>query len=165
MAAVSAAAAAAVASIASSQAVTSATASHLSHHSHPHASHHQHHLSALSAHHHHHHHLNSSLLAAANMTHSLGSVGPPGLRPPPGHIQDICPVCGIKLSPEEWNSHFLTELDRLYKLSSGMERTNLQATYMFAPPCPSQENAIRTSHNRWEVSSNMFKNKNNGFTE
>lgn len=32
-----------------------------------------------------------------------------------------------------------------------MERTNLQTNYMFAPPCPAQENAIRTSHNRWEV--------------
>lgn len=71
---------------------------------------------------------------------------------PPGHVPDICPICGIKISAEEWNSHFLTELDRLYKLSSGMERTNLQASYMFAPPCPAQENAIRTSHNRWEVS-------------
>lgn len=149
MAAVSAAAAAAVASIASTQASTSATTSHLHHHPHPHP-HHAHHLSSMAAHHHH-HHPNSSLLAAANMTHNLGLAAHAGLRPPPGHIPDICPVCGIKLSPEEWNSHFLTELDRLYKLSSGMERSNLQATYMFAPPCPSQENAIRTSHNRWEV--------------
>lgn len=68
-----------------------------------------------------------------------------------GHVPDICPVCGLKLSTEEWNSHFLTELDRLYKLSTGMERANVQATYMFAPPCPAQENAIRNSHNRWEV--------------
>lgn len=155
MAAVSAAAAAAVASIASSQAATSATTSHLHHHPHPHP-HHAHHLSSIASHHHHHHHPNSSLLAAANMTHNLGLVAHAGLRPPPGHVPDICPVCGIKLSPEEWNSHFLTELDRLYKLSSGMERSNLQATYMFAPPCPSQENAIRTSHNRWEVSKIHF---------
>lgn len=69
-----------------------------------------------------------------------------------GAIPDLCPVCGLKLSPEEWHTHFLTELDRLYKLSAGFERANLQATYMFAPPCPAQENAIRTSHNRWEVS-------------
>lgn len=161
MAAVS-AAAAAVASIASSQAAAVAASSasvvsHMGHHPHSHAGHAAHHLPSLSAHHHHHHHPNSSLLAAASMSHSLGLSGPPGLRPPPGHVPDICPVCGIKLTPEEWNSHFLTELDRLYKLSSGMERTNLQATYMFAPPCPSQENAIRTSHNRWEVcSSNCF---------
>lgn len=156
MAAVSAAAAAAVASIASSQASTSATASHLHHHPHPHP-HHAHHLSSL----HHHHHPNSSLLAAANMTHNLGLPGHGGLRPPPGHVPDICPVCGIKLSPEEWNSHFLTELDRLYKLSSGMERSNLQATYMFAPPCPSQENAIRTSHNRWETFQRIRNNRQN----
>lgn len=158
MAAVSAAAAAAVASIASSQAAAAASSatvsSHMTHHPHhPHAPPHHvpHHLPPLSAHHHH-HHPNSSLLAAASMSHSLGLGGPPGLRPPPGHIPDMCPVCGIKLSADEWNSHFLTELDRLYKLSSGMERSNLQATYMFAQPCPSQENAIRTSHNRWEVS-------------
>jgi len=71
-----------------------------------------------------------------------------------GAIPDMCPVCGLKLSAEEWHTHFLTELDRLYKLSAGFERANLQATYMFAPPCPAQENAIRTSHNRWEVSKN-----------
>lgn len=69
-----------------------------------------------------------------------------------GAMPEICPVCGLKLSAEEWHTHFLTELDRLYKLSAGFERANLQATYMFAPPCPAQENAIRTSHNRWEVS-------------
>lgn len=69
-----------------------------------------------------------------------------------GAMPEICPVCGLKLSAEEWHTHFLTELDRLYKLSTGFERANLQATYMFAPPCPAQENAIRTSHNRWEVS-------------
>ncbi|XP_013107433.2 protein Teyrha-meyrha isoform X1 [Stomoxys calcitrans] len=164
MAAVSAAAAAAVASIASSQAAAAASSntvmSHLSHHPHPHAHHAAHHLPTLSAHHHH-HHPNSSLLAAASMSHSLGLTAPPGLRPPPGHVPDMCPVCGIKLTPEEWNSHFLTELDRLYKLSSGMERTNLQATYMFAPPCPSQENAIRTSHNRWETFQRIRNNRQN----
>ncbi|XP_065361414.1 protein Teyrha-meyrha isoform X2 [Calliphora vicina] len=159
MAAVSAAAAAAVASIASSQAATSATNSHLHHHPHPHP-HHAHHLSSMATHHHH-HHPNSSLLAAANMTHNLGLAAHAGLRPPPGHVPDMCPVCGIKLSPEEWNSHFLTELDRLYKLSSGMERSNLQATYMFAPPCPSQENAIRTSHNRWETFQRIRNNRQN----
>ncbi|TMW44257.1 hypothetical protein DOY81_010663 [Sarcophaga bullata] len=160
MAAVSAAAAAAVASIASSQASTSATTSHLHHHPHTHP-HHAHHLSSIATHPHHHHHPNSSLLAAANMTHNLGLAAHAGLRPPPGHIPDMCPVCGIKLSPDEWNSHFLTELDRLYKLSSGMERSNLQATYMFAPPCASQENAIRTSHNRWETFQRIRNNRQN----
>lgn len=74
------------------------------------------------------------------------------------HVPDICPVCGIKLSPEEWNSHFLTELDRLYKLSSGMERSQLHhQNYMFSgASCPVQENAIRTSHNRWEVCNSLF---------
>ncbi|XP_053954872.1 protein Teyrha-meyrha [Anastrepha ludens] len=80
---------------------------------------------------------------------------------PPGHVPDICPICGIKISAEEWNSHFLTELDRLYKLSSGLERTNLQASYMFAPPCPAQENAIRTSHNRWETFQRIRNNRQN----
>ncbi|XP_061397541.1 protein Teyrha-meyrha [Musca vetustissima] len=168
MAAVSAAAAAAVASIASSQAAAAASsatvsshmAAHHAHHPHAPPHHVPHHLPPLSAHHHH-HHPNSSLLAAASMSHSLGLGGPPGLRPPPGHIPDMCPVCGIKLSADEWNSHFLTELDRLYKLSSGMERTNLQATYMFAQPCPSQENAIRTSHNRWETFQRIRNNRQN----
>ncbi|XP_073843409.1 teyrha-meyrha isoform X2 [Musca autumnalis] len=169
MAAVSAAAAAAVASIASSQAAAAASsatvsshmAAHHPHHPHAPPPHHvPHHLPPLSAHHHH-HHPNSSLLAAASMSHSLGLGGPPGLRPPPGHVPDMCPVCGIKLSADEWNSHFLTELDRLYKLSSGMERTNLQATYMFAQPCPSQENAIRTSHNRWETFQRIRNNRQN----
>ncbi|EDW69898.1 protein Teyrha-meyrha isoform X2 [Drosophila virilis] len=78
-----------------------------------------------------------------------------------GAIPDLCPVCGLKLSPEEWHTHFLTELDRLYKLSAGFERANLQATYMFAPPCPAQENAIRTSHNRWETFQRIRNNRQN----
>ncbi|KAH8370521.1 hypothetical protein KR093_003848 [Drosophila rubida] len=78
-----------------------------------------------------------------------------------GAIPELCPVCGLKLSAEEWHTHFLTELDRLYKLSAGFERANLQATYMFAPPCPAQENAIRTSHNRWETFQRIRNNRQN----
>ncbi|XP_062130301.1 protein Teyrha-meyrha isoform X4 [Drosophila sulfurigaster albostrigata] len=78
-----------------------------------------------------------------------------------GAIPEMCPVCGLKLSAEEWHTHFLTELDRLYKLSAGFERANLQATYMFAPPCPAQENAIRTSHNRWETFQRIRNNRQN----
>ncbi|KAH8260924.1 hypothetical protein KR044_000637 [Drosophila immigrans] len=78
-----------------------------------------------------------------------------------GAIPEMCPVCGMKLSAEEWHTHFLTELDRLYKLSAGFERANLQATYMFAPPCPAQENAIRTSHNRWETFQRIRNNRQN----
>ncbi|KAL5289896.1 hypothetical protein ACFFRR_009727 [Megaselia abdita] len=79
------------------------------------------------------------------------------------HVPDICPVCGVKLSAEEWNSHFLTELDRLYKLSSGMERTQLHhQNYMFSgTSCPVQENAIRTSHNRWETFQRIRNNRQN----
>lgn len=141
---------------------------------HPHAhSHHHvgHHVgappvsTAVTTHHHmahphplsHHHAAHHAALASLSMA---------GLRAVPGGlslvsglqaaaaggaIPEMCPVCGLKLSAEEWHTHFLTELDRLYKLSAGFERASLQATYMFAPPCPAQENAIRTSHNRWEV--------------
>lgn len=135
---------------------TSSTMSHLAaaaaanHHLH---THHNSHLHSHHPAHHSHHHANGSLLAA-----SMGGLGLASscaalrsLATGNGHVPEMCPVCGIKLSAEEWNSHFLTELDRLYKLSAGVDRPNLQATYMFAPPCPSQENAIRTSHNRWEV--------------
>ncbi|XP_037933635.1 protein Teyrha-meyrha isoform X2 [Teleopsis dalmanni] len=155
-------AAAAAALAVASTTSTSVTASHLTH-----------------AHHHpHHHHLSNGGLLAASMNSlsncaglrgvgsGLTAVGISGNGAGVGlsgatHIPDICPVCGIKLTAEDWNSHFLTELDRLYKLSSGMERTNLQATYMFAPPCPAQENAIRTSHNRWETFQRIRNNRQN----
>ncbi|XP_022231146.2 protein Teyrha-meyrha isoform X4 [Drosophila obscura] len=146
-------------------------------HSHPH---HGHHVGAppgsvATTHHHmahphplsHHHAAHHAALASLSMA---------GLRAVPGGlslvsglqaaaaggaIPDMCPVCGLKLSPEEWHTHFLTELDRLYKLSAGFERANLQATYMFAPPCPAQENAIRTSHNRWETFQRIRNNRQN----
>ncbi|EDV40849.1 optic morphology(2D), isoform A [Drosophila ananassae] len=150
---------------------------------HPHAHpHHGHHVgapppvsTAVTTHHHmahphplsHHHAAHHAALASLSMA---------GLRAVPGGlslvsglqaaaaggaIPDLCPVCGLKLSAEEWHTHFLTELDRLYKLSAGFERANLQATYMFAPPCPAQENAIRTSHNRWETFQRIRNNRQN----
>ncbi|KMZ00589.1 LOW QUALITY PROTEIN: uncharacterized protein Dsimw501_GD12258 [Drosophila simulans] len=151
---------------------------------HPHAhSHHHvgHHVgappvsTAVTTHHHmahphplsHHHAAHHAALASLSMA---------GLRAVPGGlslvtglqaaaaggaIPEMCPVCGLKLSAEEWHTHFLTELDRLYKLSAGFERASLQATYMFAPPCPAQENAIRTSHNRWETFQRIRNNRQN----
>lgn len=41
---------------------------------------------------------------------------------------NLCPVCGIQLSPAELEAHFLTELDRLYKLTSPAERQRLRAS-------------------------------------
>ncbi|XP_044313932.1 protein Teyrha-meyrha isoform X1 [Drosophila rhopaloa] len=150
-------------------------------HPHVHSHHHGHHVgappvsTAVTTHHHmahphplsHHHAAHHAALASLSMA---------GLRAVPGGlslvsglqaaaaggaIPDMCPVCGLKLSAEEWHTHFLTELDRLYKLSAGFERANLQATYMFAPPCPAQENAIRTSHNRWETFQRIRNNRQN----
>ncbi|XP_017072491.1 protein Teyrha-meyrha isoform X2 [Drosophila eugracilis] len=150
-------------------------------HPHAHSHHHGHHVgappvsTAVTTHHHmahphplsHHHAAHHAALASLSMA---------GLRAVPGGlslvsglqaaaaggaIPEMCPVCGLKLSAEEWHSHFLTELDRLYKLSAGFERANLQATYMFAPPCPAQENAIRTSHNRWETFQRIRNNRQN----
>ncbi|XP_037907167.1 protein Teyrha-meyrha isoform X2 [Hermetia illucens] len=65
-------------------------------------------------------------------------------------VPESCPVCGIQLSVDEWNTHFLSELDRLYKLSSGMDRSNIQQNYLMGS-CPNQDNGMRTSHNRWET--------------
>ncbi|XP_037719596.1 protein Teyrha-meyrha isoform X2 [Drosophila subpulchrella] len=150
-------------------------------HPHAHSHHHGHHVgappvsTAVTTHHHmahphplsHHHAAHHAALASLSMA---------GLRAVPGGlslvsglqaaaaggaIPEMCPVCGLKLSAEEWHTHFLTELDRLYKLSAGFERANLQATYMFAPPCPAQENAIRTSHNRWETFQRIRNNRQN----
>ncbi|XP_068149951.1 protein Teyrha-meyrha isoform X2 [Drosophila tropicalis] len=167
--------------------LTSPHHSHPAHpaHSHPHAHSHAHahahhgHIVPTSTHHHmvhpHPHSLSHHHAAAAHHA-ALASLSMAGLRAVPGGlslvsglqaaaaggaIPDMCPVCGLKLSAEEWHTHFLTELDRLYKLSSGFERANLQATYMFAPPCPAQENAIRTSHNRWETFQRIRNNRQN----
>lgn len=55
----------------------------------------------------------------------VGIKKPPIGTPPP----NSCPVCGIQLAPSELESHFLTELDRLYKLSNGSDRQRLRANY------------------------------------
>ncbi|XP_023167087.2 protein Teyrha-meyrha [Drosophila hydei] len=185
----SAAAAAAAAAAISSAAVAAATSSavvsmatHLAahqsspghHHPHPHHGHHvgagggqlppptHHHM--VHAHPHpltHHHAALASLAGLRAMPGGMSLVSGLQAAAAGGAIPDLCPVCGLKLSPEEWHTHFLTELDRLYKLSAGFERANLQATYMFAPPCPAQENAIRTSHNRWETFQRIRNNRQN----
>lgn len=175
-AAVAAATSSAVVSMASHLAAhQSSSAAH--HHAAAQHAHHGHHVAGVGAGqapppppptHHHMAHAHPHPLSHHAAHHAaLASLSMAGLRTVPGGLSlvsglqaaaaggampEICPVCGLKLSAEEWHTHFLTELDRLYKLSAGFERANLQATYMFAPPCPAQENAIRTSHNRWEVS-------------
>ncbi|XP_017955862.1 protein Teyrha-meyrha isoform X6 [Drosophila navojoa] len=150
------------------------------HHPHPHPHshpHHGHHVGAGGGqlqpptHHHmvhahphpltHHHAALASLAGLRAMPGGMSLVSGLQAAAAGGAIPDLCPVCGLKLSPEEWHTHFLTELDRLYKLSAGFERANLQATYMFAPPCPAQENAIRTSHNRWETFQRIRNNRQN----
>ncbi|XP_064545874.1 protein Teyrha-meyrha isoform X3 [Drosophila montana] len=169
---------AAVAAATSSAVVSMAThlAAHQSSPGHHHSHHHGHHVGGgPPPTHHHMAHAHPHPLSHHAAHHAaLASLA--GLRAVPGGlslvsglqaaaaggaIPDLCPVCGLKLSPEEWHSHFLTELDRLYKLSAGFERANLQATYMFAPPCPAQENAIRTSHNRWETFQRIRNNRQN----
>ncbi|XP_030369365.1 protein Teyrha-meyrha isoform X2 [Scaptodrosophila lebanonensis] len=168
------------ASMANSNSNNSVTVStHLAHQpplSHHH--HHQHHVTATPTHHitvHSHAHPHPLSHHAAHHA-ALASLSMAGLRAVPGGLSlvsgltaaaaggavpELCPVCGLKLTAEEWHTHFLTELDRLYKLSAGFERANLQATYMFAPPCPAQENAIRTSHNRWETFQRIRNNRQN----
>ncbi|XP_032595270.1 protein Teyrha-meyrha [Drosophila grimshawi] len=175
-------AAAAISSAAVAAATSSAVVSMANHlaahqsspaHHHPHH-HHGHHGAGPATHHHMAHAHPHPLSHHAAHHAALASLA--GLRAVPGGlslvsglqaaaaggaIPDLCPVCGLKLSAEEWHTHFLTELDRLYKLSAGFERANLQATYMFAPPCPAQENAIRTSHNRWETFQRIRNNRQN----
>lgn len=57
-------------------------------------------------------------------TSSISSSNSSSSHSPP----NSCPVCGIQLSPNELDSHFLTELDRLYKLTTPAERQRLRAS-------------------------------------
>ncbi|XP_055383615.1 protein Teyrha-meyrha isoform X2 [Condylostylus longicornis] len=76
------------------------------------------------------------------------------------HLQPSkhCPVCGIQLSSDDWNSHFLTELDRLYKLSSGVERPHFSNE-----PYQSHDELIRSKHNRWETFQRIQQNRQGRF--
>lgn len=69
--------------------------------------------------------------------------------PPP----NSCPVCGIQLSGNELETHFLAELDRLYKLSSGPERQRIRASFNINPAMHPSNGMMQGPDSRWEVSS------------
>lgn len=79
--------------------------------------------------------------SALKKTTSIGT-------PPP----NSCPVCGIHLSANELETHFLAELDRLYKLSSGPERQRIRNSFNLAPGIHPSNGMMQTPDNRWEVS-------------
>lgn len=61
----------------------------------------------------------------------LFSGGAGGVKQPPiigAPSPNSCPVCGIQLSASDFETHFLAELDRLYKLSQGNERQKIKAS-------------------------------------
>ncbi|XP_059622398.1 protein Teyrha-meyrha-like [Phlebotomus argentipes] len=78
----------------------------------------------------------------------------PSMGTPP--LPNSCPVCGIQLSSAELETHFLTELDRLYKLSTPAERQRLRATFslpgMVGSPGPDS---------RWETFHRIRNNRQN----
>lgn len=63
-----------------------------------------------------------------------------------------CPVCGVHLLANELETHFLAELDRLYKLSSGPERQRIRASFNIASGMHMNNGLIQGPDNRWEVS-------------
>lgn len=67
--------------------------------------------------------------------------------PPP----NTCPVCGIQLNVNELETHFLTELDRLYKLSSGSERQRLRANFNMSSGMHPTNGILQGPDSRWEV--------------
>lgn len=85
--------------------------------------------------------LNLCSFSALKKTTSIGT-------PPP----NSCPVCGVHLSANELETHFLAELDRLYKLSSGSERQRIRNSFNLAPGIHPNNGLIQTPDNRWEVS-------------
>lgn len=63
-----------------------------------------------------------------------------------------CPVCGVHLMPNELETHFLAELDRLYKLSSGPERQRIRASFNMNSGMHMNNGLIQGPDSRWEVS-------------
>ncbi|XP_055705134.1 protein Teyrha-meyrha isoform X3 [Phlebotomus papatasi] len=78
----------------------------------------------------------------------------PSIGTPP--LPNSCPVCGIQLTSNELETHFLTELDRLYKLSTPAERQRLRATFslpgLVGSPGPDS---------RWETFHRIRNNRQN----
>lgn len=73
----------------------------------------------------------------------------PNLGTPP---PNSCPVCGIQLSSNELETHFLAELDRLYKLSSGPERQRIRTSFNLNPAMHPNNGMMQGPDSRWEVS-------------
>lgn len=62
-----------------------------------------------------------------------------------------CPVCGVHLMANELETHFLAELDRLYKLSSGPERQRIRASFNISNGMHMNNGLIQGPDSRWEV--------------
>ncbi|KAG4068593.1 hypothetical protein HA402_004934 [Bradysia odoriphaga] len=82
----------------------------------------------------------------------------PGFRRMPVKKQSIgtpppntCPVCGIQLNVNELEAHFLTELDRLYKLSNGSERQRLRANFNMTSGMHPTNGMLQGPDSRWET--------------
>lgn len=68
--------------------------------------------------------------------------------PPP----NTCPVCGIQLASNELETHFLTELDRLYKLSCGSDRQRLRTNFNISSLMHSTNGNMQPgTDSRWET--------------
>lgn len=71
-----------------------------------------------------------------------------GNTPPPNG----CPVCGVQLTSNELETHFLAELDRLYKLSSGIERQRIRASLNLSVGLHQNNGMMQQGpDSRWEV--------------
>lgn len=81
-----------------------------------------------------------SNLAIKKVTTSIGT--------PPSNS---CPVCGVHLLSNELETHFLAELDRLYKLSSGPERQRIRASFNMNSGMHMNNGLIQGPDSRWEV--------------
>ncbi|XP_055320054.1 protein Teyrha-meyrha-like isoform X2 [Sitodiplosis mosellana] len=62
-----------------------------------------------------------------------------------------CPVCGVHLLSNELETHFLAELDRLYKLSSGPERQRIRASFNMNSGMHMNNGLIQGPDSRWET--------------
>lgn len=68
-----------------------------------------------------------------------------------------CPVCGDQLLANELETHFLAELDQLYKLSTGQERQRIRASYNMNSAMHLNNGLIQGPDSRWEVMQNETK--------
>ncbi|XP_063707941.1 E3 ubiquitin-protein ligase Rnf220 [Culicoides brevitarsis] len=85
------------------------------------------------------------------MDHEIVS---PRKRSKPNNEPLTCPVCGITLRPQDMNQHYLMEMDKLQKLSTGRSRKSLSQS----PPaasigCTSSSSAFRNVNGEGSSSS------------